>query len=215
VPNIAIVWDFDGTLTPHDSTTQVVESFLGSGKGKEFWDTIHKLRGDQERTTWEHVLAMDAPIWMYALSRLAKARRVPLNREYFQQFILPYVETYAHVALALERLKGITQHPEFSALGLEIHHFIVTAGLKDLVEQVLPKELITWTFGCRYTVLETKDEQGIAPVSVPVFCMDETMKTRSLFEITKGVFADSKRDVNKHVPKSKLWAPFENMIYSS
>src|SRR5262249_47550885 len=75
-----------------------------------------------------------------------------------------------------------------------------------------PSELVTWTFGCRYQIVvaQAKDE---VPESVPVFCMDETMKTRSLFEISKGSFQDKNRSVNRRVPHEDRWAPFENIIY--
>jgi len=43
--------------------------------------------------------------------------------------------------------------------------------------------------------------------------MDETTKTRSLFEISKGAFQDESISVNTRVPKEKLWAPFENIVY--
>ncbi len=71
--NIAIVWDFDGTLSPDDSTTKTVEILDGNKPGSEFWNYIKSLRGDSRKPQWEHVLASDAPIWMYALSRLATA----------------------------------------------------------------------------------------------------------------------------------------------
>ncbi len=88
MPNIAIVWDFDGTLTPDDSTTKTIEVLQGPGKGGEFWKTIKALRGDQELPEWEHILAMDAPIWMYSLSRLAAGLKIPLNAEFFNLTIL-------------------------------------------------------------------------------------------------------------------------------
>jgi hypothetical protein len=43
--------------------------------------------------------------------------------------------------------------------------------------------------------------------------MDETMKTRSLFEISKGSFRDPDHSVNRRIAQSDLWTPFENMIY--
>jgi predicted HAD superfamily phosphohydrolase len=43
--------------------------------------------------------------------------------------------------------------------------------------------------------------------------MDETMKTRSLFEISKGSFEDESKAVNTRVAEADLWAPFKNMIY--
>lgn len=206
MPNIAIVWDFDGTLIPDDSTTKVANLL---GAEADFWATIKSLRGDTKLPQWEHILASDAPIWMYSLARMADARHIPLNTEFFKQFALPQIKPYPNVPAFLEKIKQLSQQPRFKNVGLEIHHFIVSAGLKNLVELTFPEGLITHTFGCRYEVVWENEE----PRSVPVFCMDETMKTRSLFEICKGSFKDEKRGVNKKLPASKLWAPFSNIIF--
>lgn len=212
MPQIAIVWDFDGTLTPDDSTTKTVEILRGDDKGNQFWDYIKSLRGDKTQPKWEHVLAMDAPIWMYSLSRLAASKKVPLNSEFFGKFVLPHIKTYTGAAKLLKALKDLSDKSEFKDVGLEIHHFIVTAGLKDLVELVFPEGLITWTFGCRYTVIADKNHKD-EPESIPVFCMDETVKTRSIFEIAKGAFCTETVKVNTRVEPTKLWAPFNNIIY--
>ncbi len=39
------------------------------------------------------------------------------------------------------------------------------------------------------------------------------MKTRSLFEISKGSFEDKNKSVNIRVAEESRWAPFENFIY--
>ena len=211
MPNIAIVWDFDGTLTPDDSTTKVVE-FLGENKKGDFWEeNIKSLRGDKKLPKWEHVLASDAPIWMYVLSRLAFKHKAPLNKEFFR-FILPKIGLYPNVLEFLQSLKNIEKQNTFSKLDLRIHHFIVSAGLKELIEQIFPKNLIAATFGCRYKIITSEGSKD-EPESVPVFCMDETMKTRSIFEISKGSFTDENKKVNDRVEKKNLWAPFENIIY--
>lgn len=211
--NIAIIWDFDGTLSPIDSTTKTIEILEDSkGRSSEFWDDIKSLRGDKRKPQWEHVLASDAPIWMYALSRLAFNKKVPLNSEFFEQFVVPHIELYPQVTSFLKKIKSLENEKRFQDLDLKIHHFIVSAGLKELVELVFPEELITWTFGCRYTVIsfEGHDDE---PESIPVFCMDETVKTRSLFEISKGSFNDPDKAVNTRVEERNLWAPFKNTIY--
>jgi 2-hydroxy-3-keto-5-methylthiopentenyl-1-phosphate phosphatase len=212
MPNIAIVWDFDGTLTPQDTTTKVVEILETGQSGNEFWKTVKSLRGDQKKPKWEHVLASDAPIWMYALSRIAFAKGVPLNSEFFEKFIKPHVSLYDGVPAFLRKLKLLEETRAFKSVELKIHFFIVTAGLKDLVELLLPAGLVRWTFGCRYEIVASADADG-APESIPVFCMDETMKTRSLFEISKGSFEDRERSVNRRVADEDRWAPFENMVY--
>ncbi|MBU6299483.1 MAG: haloacid dehalogenase-like hydrolase [Alphaproteobacteria bacterium] len=210
MPNIAIVWDFDGTLSPDDSTTKVVEILDPKNGGAVFWQYVKSLRGDQQRPKWEHVLASDAPIRMYALSRIAFREQVPLNRELFQ-FVKPHIALYDKVPAFLRKLKLFEEMTFFKDVNLKIHFFIVTAGLKELVEIILPEGLIAWTFGCTYKVTVSEPEH--IPESVPVFCMDETMKTRSLFEISKGSFQDENKSVNVRVSPEHLWAPFENIIY--
>lgn len=212
MPNIAVVWDFDGTLTPFDSTTKVVEILQEGQTGDEFWKYVKGLRGDNRKPKWEHVLASDAPIWMYALSRIAFKKKVPLNAEFFGKFIKPHIALYDRVPSFLRKLKLLEETSRFKSVDLKVHFFIITAGLKDLVELSLPQDLITWTFGCRYEIIASEGKKD-EPESVPAFCMDETMKTRSLFEISKGSFEDKDRSVNRRVPKEHLWAPFENMIY--
>jgi hypothetical protein len=214
MPNIAIIWDFDGTLTPIDSTTKAAEIIQDGppGSGGEFWRGVKALRGDHKQPKWEHVLASDAPIWMYVLSRIAFKKKIPLNAEFFKRFVVSEVPLFDGAAAFLRKLKLLEETALFKSTKVEIHHFIVTAGLKELVEFVPPDGLITWTFGCCYKIVVqegNKDE----PESVPVFCMDETMKTRSIFEICKGSFREKDNTVNRRVPKDKLWAPFENMVY--
>lgn len=212
MPNIALIWDFDWTLIPADSTTRVVEFFRGADKGGEFWNYIKSLRGDTKQPTWEHILASDAPIWMYALSRLAFKHKAPLNAEFFQKFIIPNLQLYPNVLPFMKALKDLGKKAEFRRMNLEVHHFIVSAGLKELVEQLFPDSLVTKTFGCRYQIIAYEGNES-EPESVPVFCMDETMKTRSIFEISKGSFTDPKKQVNDRVEKKSLWAPFENIVY--
>lgn len=210
--NIAIVWDFDSTLSPIDSTTKTVEILQEGKSGSEFWHYIKSLRGDASEEDWEHILASDAPIWMYSLSRLAFEKNVPLNKEFFQKFVVKEIPLFPNVENFLKAIKSFEQDPRYKKVGLEVHHFVVSAGLKDLIDLVFPEGLITYTFGCRYVVVAYKDQPNI-PESVPVFCMDETMKTRSLFEISKGSFADKDKPVNTRVEASDLWAPFSNIIY--
>lgn len=210
--HISIIWDFDGTLTPYDSTTEVVEVLQGAKTGGDFWKYIKSLRCDTRPSQWQHILASDAPIWTYSLSRLAATKRVPLNKEFFREFVLPRIKLYKNVTEFLQKLKKLSTQKRFVDTNLEIHHFVVSAGLKELVEQVFPADLVTWTFGCRYTVLVDPNHQD-QPESIPVFCMDETMKTRSIFEIVKGSFDDPDKGVNIRVKSERLWSPFSNTIY--
>lgn len=213
MPNIAIVWDFDKTLTPEDSTSKVIDIILGSGSEKDFWDFIKQITGKKQKPEWEDLLGSDAPAWMYSLSRIAYMKKIPLNSEFFKEVVAPEIKLFRNVPIFLKTLKKLEQRDDFKNAKIQIHHFIVSAGLKDLVDQIFPKGLITRVFGCRYTVIAYEGNLD-SPESIPVFCMDETMKTRALYEISKGSFADPQKAVNRRVDKKDLWAPFQNIIYT-
>ena len=210
--NISILWDFDGTLTPVDSTTETLKT-LGKNSPRKFWKEIRNLRGDRRKPKWEHILASDTPIWMYTLSRIAHQKKVPLNKEFFKEFVVPKIKLYPNVFEFLRKIKKIENRTDFKSYGIKIYHFIISAGLKDLIEEVFPENLIEWTFGGRYTIIYSSEDERDQPESVPAFCMDETMKTRSVFEIAKGTFSDQRAPVNKRIRPEKLKFPFSNMIY--
>ena len=99
---------------------------------------------------------------------------------------------------------------------IEIHHFIITAGIGHFVRSVIKhnsnsSDLITHIFGCNYKFISNKNGIG---KNIPIYCMDKTTKTRSLFEINKGCFKkDASYKVDDFVTEEQEWCPFKNMIY--
>ena len=95
----------------------------------------------------------------------------------------------------------------FKKNNIEIHHFIITAGLKNLVSSVFKihesKKLISEIFGCRYKTIQDLNTQTVEK-NIPIYCMDKTAKTRALFEICKGCFlTDAEYKVDDLVPKKE------------
>ena len=209
--NISIVWDFDGTLTPEDSTSKIVEYFLGKGEIDGFWKWIKNLNGSLSEMSWETMLSSDAPTWMYVLSRIAFHKNKPLSKQFFSQ-ITNRVKLYPGLCNFLEAIKNISKNKNFKESRVKVHQFIITAGLKEYVGELIPRNIFSYIWGSRYSCIYSKDDKENVE-SVPVFCMDETMKTRALYEISKGVFKSNVIAVNKKVEKEKLWCPFENFIY--
>jgi 2-hydroxy-3-keto-5-methylthiopentenyl-1-phosphate phosphatase len=209
--NIAIVWDFDKTITPVDSTSKVIGHF--SGVEDEFWKYVKDLGGTKDpQQHWERIQASDAPTWTYALSRIASVKGVPLNSKFFKT-IKNNVKLYPGVPSFFKKIKALEKTKEFKKVDLGISHFIVSAGLKEYIEAIIPKDMVSLVWGCRYRVTKQGNEFGELPESIPIYCMDETSKTRALFEISKGAFQSDTIEANSRVESSKLWAPFDNIIY--
>ena len=211
--NISIVWDFDGTLTSDDSTSKIVEYFLGKSERDNFWKWIKKVNGSMSELSWEKMLSSDAPTWMYVLSRIAFNKNVPLSKEFFaRREVTDLVELYPGVDTVLQTIKDFAKQDRFKKSKVQVHQFVITAGLKEYIEELVPKKIFSYIWGGRYSCVYPPNYKDFVE-SIPVFCMDETMKTRSLYEISKGVFNSTVAVVNKKVEKEKLWCPFDNFIY--
>ena len=217
--NISIVWDFDKTLTPQDSTTELIRYFLGN-KTKDFWKEVKNISEVDSKAPIDSISTSEAPVWMHLLLEIAIYRdtknKMELNEGQFSSLIAHKIKFYPNVSNFLKKIKNLSNKELFKNNNIKIHHFIITAGLQDLVSAVFKyhqsSNLIKKIFGCRYKTI--KDEEGLVKKNIPIYCMDKTTKTRALFEISKGCFLpDAEYKVDDLVPIEKEWCQFENMIY--
>lgn len=212
--NISIVWDFDRTLTPQDSTTELIKYFQKDTY--EFWKEVKEISGVKSANS---ISTSEAPVWMYLLSEFAASsktkKNIALEEDTISDLIQGKIELYSDVLDFLKKIKNLSSQKLYRDNNIKIHHFIITAGLQDLVSSVFKYYdsiyLIKKIFGCRYKT--EKDEQNQIK-NIPIYCMDKTAKTRALFEINKGCFQkNAKYTVDDLVPSEEEWCPFENMIY--
>ena len=212
--NISIIWDFDKTLTPEDSTTKFLSVFTKNTE--DFWKEVKEISGVNSANS---ISTSEAPVWMAILAELAKdskGNKISLDEKEIGNLIGEnMIRFYPKALNFLEKIKNLSSSNLFSQNQIQIHHFIVTAGLTDLVSSVLKfhkkREMITEIFGCRYKALK---KDGKIDRNIPIYCMDKTAKTRALFEISKGCFQkDSNYKVDDLVADKDYWCPFENIIY--
>ncbi|MCZ0931650.1 MAG: HAD family hydrolase [Oligoflexia bacterium] len=183
--NISIVWDFDKTLTPQDSTTELIRYFLGN-ETKGFWNEVKAISGVDSKAPIDSISTSEAPVWMHLLLEIAiyhdNKEKIELNEEQFSSLIAHKIEFYSNVPKFLKEIKNLSNKKLFKDNNIKIHHFIITAGLQDLVSAVFKhhqsSDFITKIFGCRYKTI--KDKKGLVKKNIPIYCMDKTTKTRAL-----------------------------------
>ena len=159
--NISIVWDFDNTLTSHDSTTELIRYFLGN-KTEQFWEEVKEISGVNSKDPVDSISTSEAPVWMYLLSEMAihstKKNKIALDEKQIENLIADKIKFYPNVLEFLKEIKFLSSKELFKKNNIEIHHFIITAGLKDLVSSVFKihesKNLISEIFGCRYKTIQ-------------------------------------------------------------
>ena len=192
-PQVALVYDFDGTLSP--GNMQEFGFIQATGKTKEeFWDRNRKLAEGKD--------ANGILTYMFLMLEEAKKNNISLTRESFQSF-----------GKNVELFRGVKQWFSFineygASIGLDIKHYINSSGLKEMIEGTPIAQELENIYACSFLY----DDDGIA--YWPAVAVDYTTKTQFLFKINKGIrqVSDNRR-VNQFIPDSKRPIPFPRMIY--
>jgi hypothetical protein len=191
---IAIVYDYDQTLSPSYMQDEVVFPAFGID-AQNFWRRCTEMVRDggyDAELAYMKVLldtlGMDRPTNAELKSLGAKLNFYKGLPEMFEQFRNGLL-TADHVA-----------H------GIKVEHYIISSGMKVLIEGSRLASYVRAIFGCEFA----EDEQG--RITFPKRVISHTQKTQYLFRINKGML-DMSQDVNDHMDADIRPIPFPNMIY--
>jgi hypothetical protein len=191
---IAIVYDYDQTLSPNYMQDEVLFPTFGID-AKKFWGRCHTLVKDEG---YDNELAyMKALLDYLEIDRPTNARLRELGGGL--QFFPGLPEMFEQFE------KGLLT-PQHEAHGIKVEHYIISSGLKVLIEGSRLAPYIKAMFGCEFA----EDREG--RIAFPKRAISHTQKTQFLFRINKGLL-DYSQDVNDHMPADLRPVPFEHMIY--
>ncbi len=208
---IAVIWDFDKTLIRGNMQ-----------------DPIFRHYGVDAAAFWDEVNAMPARIWATQQVRV-NPDTVYLNRflrETGADGLFPGLnnamlrefgkeqEWYPGVPALFQRLATLHEgRSDWEEYGIRVENYIVSTGF---AESVRGSELAAYTreiWGCELIECET-EPRVLAEIG---YTIDNTTKTRAIFEINKGI-RELNRDgeavnVNTKIAESSRRVRRENMIY--
>ena len=192
-PIIALIYDYDGTLSP--GNMQEFGFIQAVGKTTdEFWRMSDNIAIGQDAS---NVLA-----YMKLMFDEAKRNGIKLRREDFMRFGRD-IQLFAGVR---EWFRLINEYGD--AHGVKIEHYINSSGLKEIIEGSPIAQEFTHVFAGTFLY----DANGEA--EWPGISVDYTTKTQFLFKISKGIFsARDNKQVNESMAEDKKRIPFTHMIY--
>ena len=191
-PTIAIMYDFDKTLSTTDMQEYDFIKNLGITPG-EFWDEATKLTNENDM---DRILA-----YMFNMVRSCKERNIPLTKEYLNECGKSIV-LYKGVKDWFVRINEYA-----TQIGCNVEHYIISSGITEIIQGTEIAKYFKKIYGCSFLY----DENGIAIWTAT--SINYTLKTQFIFRIQKDVL-DIKDDynLNKHAEGGKR-IPFANMIY--
>lgn len=192
-PIVALIYDFDGTLSPGNMQEFGFIQAIGKSPS-EFWSMSDKIAEGQDAS---NILS-----YMKLMFDEAKKAGISLKRDKFMSFGKS-IELFDGVREWFSLVNGYGKKK-----GVVIEHYINSSGLAEMIEGSPIAGEFKRIFACSFLY----DAKGNAVW--PGVAVDYTAKTQFIFKINKGIL--SIRD-NKLVNESQLEEnkriPFPNMIY--
>jgi haloacid dehalogenase-like hydrolase len=190
---VALIYDFDGTLSPRNMQEYSFIPQLGMNAAR-FW---RRVQLHAKRQNADPILA-----YMDMMLDLARQKSISIQRKDF---------VAAGKSIALYR--GVTSWFARQAAygrrrGVRVHHYIISSGLREMIQG----SAIGRKFKTIYASGFMYDDEGRA--TWPALALNYTTKTQFLFRINKGsfnVYDDTL--INAYLAKEKRPVPFENMIF--
>jgi hypothetical protein len=216
---IAMIWDFDKTLIPGNMQSPLFRHF-GIDEGA-FWDEVDGLE------EWYHsrgtqLVARDRLYLDHILTYVREGRMPGLSNELLRR-LGAEMSFYEGMPDFLELVrKSIESEPRFADHQIRVEHYIVSTGLRQMILGSAVAPFIDDVWACEFTELVAppgyRQHQGqlFSPdgeIRQLIYTIDNTTKTRALFEINKGTNKNSGIDVNAKMAREDRRVPFQNMIY--
>lgn len=191
---IALLYDFDKTLSYKDMQEYGFFDDLKIEDSKSFWEQVNQKA---EREEMDHILA-----YLHEMIIQTNARGIKLSREMLSKYG-PQIDFYPGVIEWFDHINRIAQ-----SVSIELEHYIISSGLKEIIDSTSIAQYFKKIYACEY--LYDEDGQAIWPK----LSVNYTIKTQFLYRINKGILdINNDVDLNRYQKEEERPMPFSHMIY--
>ena len=187
---LALIYDFDKTLSPKDMQEFHYISSHGYKKTVDFWNDCDELKN---KYNMDSILA-----YMLTMTNVSPniTRKDLINEG-------KYIKLYKGVDTWFKRINEYGKKK-----GIQVEHYIISSGLRDMILGTKIAKEFKKVYACTYAYDE--NDRVLWPSRV----INYTTKTQYLFRINKGVLKETNDfDLNRSTPENEKYIAFTNMIY--
>jgi hypothetical protein len=217
---IACIWDFDKTLSPGYMQAPIFEMYRINPK--KFWKEVEELPSYYKKDGLD-LISTDTLYLNHILTYARQGTFKGLNNARLRK-LGGKIELYAGLPDFFNKIKDfVATNPEYVQHEIQVEHYIISTGLRQMIlgSKIAPHVDGVW--GCEFIedapppgYLDTGKKAASAEpkiISQIAYALDNTTKTRAVFEINKGSNKIPDIEVNAMIPDADRRVPFQNMIY--
>ena len=217
---IACIWDFDKTLIPGYMQAPIFDHYRVDAK--KFWKEVNELPNYYRKNGLDLIV----PDTVYLNHFITYARDgifKGLNNRRLKEFGAK-IEFYGGLPEFFDEVKQFVKADStYRQHDIRVEHYIVSTGLRQMILGSKIAPYVDGVWGCEF--VENPPPAGYLDPAVPkaprpskiisqiAYALDNTTKTRAIFEINKGTNKISDIDVNAKIPDEDRRVPIQNVIY--
>ncbi len=217
---IACIWDFDKTLSPGYMQAPIFERYKVDPK--KFWKEVEQLP-DYYKKNGLDLISTDTLYLNHLLTYARQGKFKELNNATLRK-LGSQIELYEGLPDFFDKIKHfVTMNPEYVQHEIQVEHYIVSTGLRQMILGSGIAPYVDGVWGCEFVedapppgYLDGNKKTGSEKtkiISQIAYALDNTTKTRAVFEINKGSNKIPDIEVNATIPDEDRRVPFQNMIY--
>jgi hypothetical protein len=215
---IACIWDFDKTLIPEYMQSPLFRRY-GINEAN-FWNETNNLMEQYRRRGYQ--LSGEIAYLNHLLTYVLSGAMPKLSNKILRECGAE-IRFYPGLPDFFSRAKQfVTEREIYRKHEIQLEHYIVSTGLAEMIRGSAIAKHVDGIWGCEFIenplqpgFLKQKEFELSADAVIAQIGMviDNTTKTKALFEINKGTNKNSAIDVNANIALEDRRIPFQNMIY--
>lgn len=214
---IAFIWDFDRTLIIGNQQEALFEEY--GVDAEAFWAEVEAL----PRFHREHgeVVSRETAYLLHLLSYVEAGVFPGLDNDRLRELgrrlpTSPGIPEFLEVAR-----RHAAGNPAYAAQGIAVEHYAISTGLRAMIEGSPVAPYLDGIWANTFVEFSAPPGYLAGPAGVTRpgrvfrqgYVIDNTTKTRAVFEINKGANRDPSIDVNARMTEEQRRVPFGQMVY--
>ncbi len=191
---VAFMYDFDLTLSPRNMQEFSFQNLIGTTK-EEWWADVNEFG---KKHNMDGALAM-----MFKLITVTRQKGITLKRQDIVN-LGQDIEFFEGVETFFDRMTKYAKE-----LGLELKHYIISSGLKEIIEGTKIAHNFDRIFASQFAY----DDNDIP--FWPSQAVNYTTKTQYIYRVRKNAMDDlyNARSVNEYIECKDDLVPYSNFVY--